>query len=218
MNVNLVQTVPKGENVRNRLIEAAGQIFAEMGYEAATVRQITDRAQVNIAAVNYYFGDKLQLYRTVLELVTGITLRAVKQQCIDGSAETRLRRFVSCILRATPSEDYPWARLLMAREITELHGAQAVVIVEAVRPMHEIAESIVTKLLGKQADPPLAKRAASLLVSVSVNYLPQQRLDQKINAGREFIEIDMETAIDELSRFIFAGVKALAKSKNATIF
>jgi AcrR family transcriptional regulator len=42
---------------RERLLSAAGREFAERGYEAATVRDICLAAGVNLAAVNYYFGD-----------------------------------------------------------------------------------------------------------------------------------------------------------------
>src|SRR6266700_948668 len=51
---------------RARLIEAAGEVFADHGYQSATVREICARAGANIAAVNYYFGDKLALYVAVL--------------------------------------------------------------------------------------------------------------------------------------------------------
>src|SRR5690349_6688442 len=50
------------DNPRERLLEAAGEIFAEKGFKGATVREIIDRAGVNIAAVNYYFRDKERLY------------------------------------------------------------------------------------------------------------------------------------------------------------
>jgi len=65
----LMTLAMKREETRQKLIESAGQIFAELGYDAATVRQITDRAGANIASVNYHFGDKLQLYREVLTKV-----------------------------------------------------------------------------------------------------------------------------------------------------
>ena len=49
-----------------RLLEAAGEEFAEKGYELARVRSICERAGANLAAVNYHFGDKEQLYLDVL--------------------------------------------------------------------------------------------------------------------------------------------------------
>ncbi|NDG34858.1 MAG: TetR/AcrR family transcriptional regulator, partial [Betaproteobacteria bacterium] len=57
------EPVPKtAEDPRDRILLAAGQEFAEHGYEAATVRDICLAAAVNVAAVNYYFGDKRRLY------------------------------------------------------------------------------------------------------------------------------------------------------------
>jgi AcrR family transcriptional regulator len=50
------------DDTKNRLLEAAGQVFSEKGYELATVREICDRAEANVASVNYYFGDKQRLY------------------------------------------------------------------------------------------------------------------------------------------------------------
>ena len=49
-------------DTRQRLIEAAGEVFAERGFRAATIRDIVERAGANIAAVNYHFGDKENLY------------------------------------------------------------------------------------------------------------------------------------------------------------
>ena len=59
------------EATRTRLLHAAAAVFAEVGYNAATVRQICTRARVNVAAVNYHFGDKLGLYTEVLEHSAG---------------------------------------------------------------------------------------------------------------------------------------------------
>ena len=54
------------QETRNRLLNAAGEVFAEKGFKSATVRAICDRAGANIAAVNYHFGDKEHLYSEVL--------------------------------------------------------------------------------------------------------------------------------------------------------
>ena len=64
----MTQTASQNEltTTRQRLLEAAGQVFAEQGFRAATVRDICQRAGANIAAVNYHFGDKEALYREVI--------------------------------------------------------------------------------------------------------------------------------------------------------
>src|SRR5215831_1144132 len=55
-------------DTRERLLEAAGQVFSEKGFRDATVREIVRRAGgANIAAVNYHFRDKEGLYAAVLE-------------------------------------------------------------------------------------------------------------------------------------------------------
>ena len=54
------------DNTRTRLLKAAAEVFAEHGYENATIRQICTRADANVALVNYHFGDKLELYTEVL--------------------------------------------------------------------------------------------------------------------------------------------------------
>src|SRR6185503_10983452 len=54
------------DQTRTRLIDAAGEMFAEMGFHHTTVRQICQRARANIAAVNYHFRDKTGLYTEVV--------------------------------------------------------------------------------------------------------------------------------------------------------
>ncbi len=52
---------------RDRVLDAAEGLFAERGFAAVGVREITRAAGANAAAVNYHFGSKLELYRAVLK-------------------------------------------------------------------------------------------------------------------------------------------------------
>lgn len=52
-------------DTKQRILAAALKVFGEQGYNAATLREITSEADVNIAAVNYHFGSKQALMRAV---------------------------------------------------------------------------------------------------------------------------------------------------------
>ena len=58
-------TIMTTDTAQLRIIEAAGPIFAQKGFAATTVREICAAAQVNQAAINYYFGSKESLYKEV---------------------------------------------------------------------------------------------------------------------------------------------------------
>ncbi|WP_216208279.1 TetR/AcrR family transcriptional regulator [Amycolatopsis aidingensis] len=60
---------PAGQDTRAALLEAARAVFAESGYEGATVRGIATKAGVDAAMVNHWFGSKEGLFaQAVLEL------------------------------------------------------------------------------------------------------------------------------------------------------
>ena len=54
-----------GFEARNRLLDAALALFAEKGFSKTSTREIALAAQVNIASISYYFGDKQGLYKAV---------------------------------------------------------------------------------------------------------------------------------------------------------
>lgn len=54
-----------GVEARTRLLRVALWLFSEHGYAKTSTRQIALEAQVNIASIRYYFGDKEGLYRAV---------------------------------------------------------------------------------------------------------------------------------------------------------
>ena len=54
------------EKTRQKILSATGKVFAQGGYRAMTLRQVTREAKVNLAAVNYHFGSKLNLMRALL--------------------------------------------------------------------------------------------------------------------------------------------------------
>lgn len=91
----------QAEATRRALVAAGIDAFAEHGFEAASVRDITAKAEVNQGAITYHFGGKEGLYRAVLEAVRD---KVAEQPLLDASGVGRhppdelLRRFLRQML------------------------------------------------------------------------------------------------------------------------
>lgn len=70
------------EPTRERIITAAELLFARQGYAATSVREITEAAGVNIAAVNYHFGSKENLLVEILDRIV-TPLNAQRLELLD---------------------------------------------------------------------------------------------------------------------------------------
>lgn len=57
----------KREKIKEKILIVAKRKFAERGYDAANIQDISDEAQVNVAMISYYFGGKENLYQEVFK-------------------------------------------------------------------------------------------------------------------------------------------------------
>lgn len=56
-----------GQRTRDRLLSAVVEVLAQRGQEGVTLREVTDRAEANVAAVSYHFGSLKALCDTAIE-------------------------------------------------------------------------------------------------------------------------------------------------------
>lgn len=61
------QFIESTPDTKDRLVDAAGRLFADLGYTAVSLREIAAEANVHFSLVNYHFGNKKELYRAALE-------------------------------------------------------------------------------------------------------------------------------------------------------
>jgi len=105
----------RDESVR-RILDAAMEVFAEVGYEGARVDEIAKRAGINKAMIYYRIGDKKKLYEDVIHYVFGDTVERISQNIKDElSPEEKYRIYLSNIAK-TMAEHPPLPRIMM-REI-----------------------------------------------------------------------------------------------------
>ena len=62
---------------RESILKEANRLFAEKGYEGTSIRELTEAAQVNVAAINYHFGSKQGLFEAVVKDFTLLKLSMV---------------------------------------------------------------------------------------------------------------------------------------------
>jgi AcrR family transcriptional regulator len=120
---------------REILIAVAGEIFAERGYEATTIKEITDRAGANVASVNYYFRDKLGLYTEVLRQHLHDGRLALPDDAASLSPEERLTCYIHSFMKAMVAPGRPgWSGSLMIRELAQPTAALPRIVEEIIRP------------------------------------------------------------------------------------
>lgn len=93
---------PGGADTRAQLLDAARTEFAERGFDGATVRAIAERAGVDAAMVNHWFGGKEQLFLASLNLP--VDPRVIFEQVVPGDPQTLAWRIVPMFLRLWDGE------------------------------------------------------------------------------------------------------------------
>jgi AcrR family transcriptional regulator len=200
---------------RQRLIEAAGEVFADQGFRSATIRDICARAGANVAAVNYHFGDKERLYLSVLEHAHATSLSRYPPDLGttgDSSPEERLRAFIRSFLLRLLDDGVPaWLGKLMAREMIEPTPALDDLVERVMRPLFRRLVGIVEDLAGDSADPERIRLCAQSVVGQCIFYRHAQecllRLGPEAVCGRDRIEAISEHVV----RFSLAAIRGLAQ-------
>ena len=166
--------VSSNVDCRDRILEAAGEVFAECGFRSATVRRICARAGVNIAAINYYFGGKEKLYSEVLRHWNEYALKKYPLLLGLGEeapVEEQLKAFVRSLLFRLLDKGKPaWFGKLMAREMTEPTKAFERLVKEVVRPRDRILASIVQKKIGTSGGEESIRLVCASIIGQCVYY------------------------------------------------
>jgi AcrR family transcriptional regulator len=150
-------------DAKDRILLAAGREFAERGYEAATVRDICLAAGVNLAAVNYYFGDKKRLYIESVKHAHEERVRQVPEPRWEAGTppDRKLREFLGNTLeRMLGLGQHPWQVRLMLREVLQPTEACRELAEDYFRPHFELLVSILAELAAGRLDEPRLRRLA----------------------------------------------------------
>ncbi len=211
--LRIVRT-PKGD-----VLEAAGEVFADLGYRAATVRQICEKAGANIAAVNYYFGDKEGLYLAVLRSVPDAQAEKYPSRSglSDGAtAEQQLRVYVHSLLHRVFDAGRPgWHAKIIAREMVEPTRALDSLLEEVARPLHLELASIVRLLLGATATDENVRFARSASWASAFTTITLAPSSTRLYPEQKYGAEDVARLVEHISEFSLAALREFARRKQA---
>jgi AcrR family transcriptional regulator len=81
---------------RQQIIDTALSLFAEKGFEGTSIRDIAEKAAVNVAMVNYYFGTKEKLFEKIVEYKSSAT-RGLLDEIMKNETITPIQKIEEVI-------------------------------------------------------------------------------------------------------------------------
>ena len=200
-----------------RLLESAGEEFACKGYEAARIRTICDRADANIAAVNYHFGDKEQLYvQAVLDAHRCGVAADEDVLASHGTPREQLRCFIHHFLSHVVAINQPedWRHRLMLREMLNPTSASDVLIRERIRPRFERLQQILRQFCP-EADERKLNALAFSVIGQCLHYRMARPVVERLIGPEAYGTLDLNYLTDHITSFCLAALGCLPPLNDA---
>ena len=208
------------QQAQNRLLDAAEQLFAESGYEGTSVRDITAKADCNVAAVNYHFGGKenlyLEVFRNRMRPLREIRIAAIEKAMSKGngkpSLENLLRAFAIAFLE--PFSDRNHSRQfvkLMTHEMLDHRLTQTMFIDEVVAPVTSALLKALTTIIPDY-DEITGKLCIHSVVGQLVHVIRIREMFEGID-DPNIPAFDLAGFIDHIVEFSAAGIRTCKKEK-----
>jgi AcrR family transcriptional regulator len=199
------------DSTRSKLLETAGQVFAERGYYATTVREIAKRSGANIAAVNYHFGDKLGLYSEVLHDLIAARVEPIEAALEqNASPEDILRLVIKTRLRSVSSGELPdWHFRIMIHEFAQPSPLMSRVVKEISRPIYMRLLELTGKFIGLPPDDEKTRLCANSVMGQVLLYVMQAPLLLRIWPDLKMTPEQVDRIADHIADFSLAYLRQL---------
>jgi AcrR family transcriptional regulator len=209
----------ESDRTRERILEAAGQLFAERGFESTTVRDICQAAGANVAAVNYSFGDKERLY--VEAVVRAHKWRLDQAQLPDWDEHTTAREKLADFIetffrRVLGGPDDTWRTKIVMREIMNPTAACAEIAHSNIRPQFEILQSILRELLPASTTDEQLHLTAFSIVGQCLFYHMAGPVIRNLVDESEYATYDVDKLAAHVTTLTLAALDAKPAKNSAT--
>lgn len=211
---------PSAQKTRDNIISSAEKLFAEKGFRAMTLRDVTKEARANLAAVNYHFGSKMKLMHAVIERrVAPINRERIErlEACIQKHAPSPvpLEAIFESLFR--PFFDHAMTARGPDRAFIQMVGRAMTEPADFMRKMHKeffVDLSIRFMRELKRTCPELSDQDLQLRFFLSVSTMlgtinEQSRLENL--SGGKLGGKDLDRICDELTNYVVSGFRQGSK-------
>ncbi len=203
-----------GRETRLRVLHAACEVFAAMGYPAAKVATICRQAGANVASVNYYFGSKASLYeeawRYALETLN-------ERVTLDFGADTdtpheALRSYIVSLVRhfSAKTEMGLFSRLYL-RELVNPTGLIKDAWHELIEPRRRFLHGIIRRIIGPGAEDLTVLLCEQSIINQCRALLTIKREDLEYMLDRPLSPELVQRFAEHIADFSLAGIEAAGR-------
>jgi AcrR family transcriptional regulator len=207
----MTEPITASEQTRARLVEAAREVFAQHGFQGATVREICRRADANVAAVNYHFGNKEGLLAEALNFTQLAAMQSANVEA-DGCPEVRLRLFIRDFMLMLLDEKSASRQCrMMARELADPTPALDKIVREALAPLHEFFGRLVKEIVGDSVNEAEQLRCVFSILGQCSFYYHSEPVLQRLHPELRYDRKEIAAIAEHITDFSLNGLKALGK-------
>ena len=194
-------------DAKQRLVVAAEGVFAEKGFDGASIREISAEAGVNLASIKYYFGDKEGLYIEAVKFAHVCSSEGgpLPEFPADMDPIEKLRLFIRGMVARMHGPARPSAMKLMMREMAHPGKAAHVVVQEFIQPMAFRLRAILRELLLGHPEPKLLMIGFSIIGQV-LYYRQNRPISELIFDKTQMDGLSESMVADHIVRFSLAAL------------
>ena len=200
--------MPEAKHTRARLLEAAREVFSQHGFQGATVREICRRAEVNIASVNYHFGNKNGLLAEALNFAP-LKAMQLANVATEGCPKIRLRLFIHDFMRMLLDDGSPPCQI-MAREMADPTPALNLIVKEAIAPLHEFIGKLVLEIAGVPLEEIMLRHCVLSIVGQCLLYRHSSPVLQILHPELRYNHQEIERLATHIADFSLAGIRFIS--------
>ena len=192
---------------------SACTVFAEKGYRDTTIAEICEKANANIAAVNYHFGDKESLYSEVWQHAFTLTSEAFPiRESLPESPELEdiLFSFAFAILQRIFSEDAAgWFPKLLHQEMSNPTLALEQIENQALAPQRQYLDTALRADFPPTADEQAVPFCLHSIIAQCAFFNFSRPLRKQVLGKKNLSQEDIRAAATHIARFSLGGIREI---------